>query len=78
MAEKPTNQEIEQARNVLKKAGYAVASLWSIAEVQHKYDVDDKTALNTMNNVLENEAVMEQIWIAIDVIAEMDKLPKKK
>ena len=61
---------IEQAKEVLKKKGYFVDNLWSVADVKHKYICDEDTAQDILYKSLTNDATMEQIWLSIDIFSE--------
>jgi hypothetical protein len=67
-------KEIEAAKAVLKKNGYQVYNLWSIEDVQCKYDCTDEQAHGVLIDALQNDATMTQIWFAIDFHAENDGL----
>ena len=69
---------IEQARNVLKKAGFYVDNLWSVADVQSKFDCDVDDAMEVLNSALTNDATMEQIWFAIKFHGEEENLIRKE
>ena len=62
---------VEQARQVLKEAGYAVANLWHIDDVKSRFECSDKDALALMNEVLENDATIEHINEAIVIVGEI-------
>ena len=53
--------EVEQAKQVLKEAGYYVDNLWSIQDVQANFDVDDGAAYDTLNGVMHNEYTVQTI-----------------
>jgi len=61
-----TSEEIAEARKLLQENGYQVANLWSISDVQSKFNCNDAEALNVLESALVNDATMEQIWFAID------------
>jgi hypothetical protein len=63
------NQEVENARKVLKENGYFVENLWSINDVKGRYNCNDDQAQEVLDKALTNEATMEQIWFAIHDIA---------
>jgi hypothetical protein len=63
------NQEVENARKVLKENGYFVENLWSINDVKFRYNCNDDQAQKVLDKALTNEATMEQIWFAIHDIA---------
>ena len=67
---------IQEARLVLKKAGYFTDNLWNIEDVRNLMDdkdITDDEALDILESALCNELVVENIWFAIDVFAEQKK-----
>ena len=58
---------IDNAKAVLKAAGYLVDNLWHVEDVQAKFDCSTTDAMAVLNRALTNEATMEQIWLAIYV-----------
>jgi len=70
--------EIQKAKEVLRKAGYFVDNLWHIDDVKDRYNCDDDDqAQSIINEALTNGATMEQIWFAIDMVAQDDGLTLK-
>ena len=69
---------IDNAKAVLKAAGYFVDNLWHVEDVQAKFDCSPMEALSVLNRALTNEATMEQIWLAIYVDGDYNGLPFKK
>ena len=68
----------EKAKAVLREAGYFVDNLWHIDDIKLRYNCDDdEQAQDILNTALTNEATMEQIWFAIDMVAEEDGLTLK-
>ena len=66
---------VEQAKQVLKDAGYFVDNLWHINDIKDKYNCDsDEQAQSILYNSLKNESVMEHIWDSIDMVAEIELL----
>lgn len=66
-----TSIEIEKAKWILKQAGYFVDNLWHIDDVKLRYNCeDDEQAQDILNSALTNDATMEQIWFAIDYVAQ--------
>lgn len=61
---------IEQAKQVLKEAGYFVDNLWHVSDVKDGCNCEDDVAQEILEEALTNEATMEQIWMAIDVAIE--------
>ena len=68
---------IEYAKKVLKAYGYFVDNLWNIEDVQDRYECDEDTAQDILDQALTNEGTMERIWIAIDIMAEIENLKLK-
>ena len=65
---------VEEAKKVLREAGYQVDNLWHIDDVKLKFNCDDDEAMGVLIDALENEATMEQIWFAIQFHGENDGL----
>jgi hypothetical protein len=62
---------IEEAKQVLRDAGFFVDNLWHINDVKDRYNCDsDEQAQSILYNSLTNESVMEHIWDSIDMVAE--------
>lgn len=57
--------EIEKAKAILRDAGYFVDNLWTIRDVQDRFECDDNTAQDILNNALTNEYIIEQIFNTI-------------
>ena len=69
---------IANAKLVLKQAGYFVDNLWHIDDVKLRYNCeDDEQAQDVLNSALTNDATMEQIWFAIDMVAQDEELNLK-
>ena len=60
---------VKQARETLAKAGYAVESLWQVADVQSLFDCSEEDALYIMNKSLQNDCTMNNTWEVIDIVA---------
>lgn len=67
-------KEIEKAKQLLKDNGYFVDNLWHVEDVKSKFKCDDETAQSILKDALENDATMEQIWLAIDIAGESEGL----
>jgi len=65
------HKKIEEAKTLLKSNGYQVDNLWSIEDVQAKFDCTDDEAYGLMYEALTNDATMEQVWLAIDIIGDI-------
>lgn len=66
--------EIEKAKQLLKDNGYFVDNLWHVEDVKGRFKCDDETAQSILKDALENDATMEQIWLAIDIAGESEGL----
>ena len=66
--------KIEQARQVLKDAGYYVDNLWTVEDVKGVCKCEDVDAMYILDKALNNEATMEQIWFSIKSQAEFEGL----
>jgi hypothetical protein len=59
--------KIEQAKAILRDAGYFVDNLWHVDDVKSRYEgCEDDTAQEVLDRALTNEGTMEQIWYAIE------------
>jgi hypothetical protein len=67
--------KIEEAKAILKQAGYYTDNLWHVDDVKSRFECDDSQAQKVLNSALTNEATMAQIWEAIHCAAEFDELP---
>ena len=66
METKSMQQEIDNARQLLKSYGYYVENLWHIDDVKSRRECSDDDAYNILDNAMQNEATYEQIWMSID------------
>lgn len=69
-----TNKQISKAKQVLKDAGYYTDNLWTVSDVKIKFDCTDEQAQGVLNKALNNDATIEQIWFAIDMIGGNENL----
>lgn len=55
--------EISKAKEVLRKAGYHVDSLWNVVDVMQRYDCDEDKAYEILTEVLDanTDAVFDSI-----------------
>ncbi len=58
--------KIEQAKKTLRDAGYFTDNLWHVDDVKSRYECDNETAIDILDDALSNDATMEQIWFAIN------------
>ena len=76
----PSLKEIssEDLRQELKLRGYQTDNLWQVDDVMQNYDCESEEAQEVLIKALDNEATMEQVYLAIDIIAdEVFNLKKK-
>ena len=68
-------QAVENAKAVLRENGYFVDNLWHVDDVKLRYQCEDnEMAQDILYSALTNEATMEQVWFAINMIAEDEGL----
>ena len=65
-------KEVEKAKAILKENGYQVDNLWSVDDAKAKFNITDDEAHHLIYKALTNEATMEQVWLAIDIIGEIE------
>jgi hypothetical protein len=69
---------VEQAKQVLRDAGYFVDNLWHVDDIKDRYECDDdEQAQYILDLALTNDATMNQIWFAIDMMAQDEGLTLK-
>ena len=56
----------EQAKQVLREAGYYVDNLWHINDVMDRFECTEQEAQEVLNEVLHNEFFIEQINSMLD------------
>ena len=67
-------EAIKYAKSLLKGNGYYIDNLWHVDDVKGKFNCTNEEAQDVLNGALTNDATMEQIWLAIDVHGENNKL----
>lgn len=67
----------EDLRNELEIRGFQTNNLWHVEDVIYNYDCDDDVAMDILTDALNNDWVIEQVFLVIDQIAQ-DKYNKKK
>ena len=65
-------------KNELKERGYFVDNLWTIEDVQSRFNCTDDEAQEVLEQALTNDATMEQIWLAIQFHGEDNELEDNK
>lgn len=71
-------EQIKNAKEVLRQAGYFVDNLWHTEDVMLRYKCDADTAMEVLDSALTNDATMEQIHFAIRLIAEDMELTEQE
>lgn len=70
---------VNQAKEVLRNAGYFVDNLWHVDDVKSRFECEDnEIAQNILYNALTNEHTMDQIWFALHMVAEDNGLEFKE
>lgn len=67
----------EDLRNELEIRGFQTNNLWHVEDVIYNYDCDDDVAMDILTDALNNDWVIEQVFLVIDQIAQ-DKYNIKK
>lgn len=62
------------ARELLRKKGYFVDNLWCVDDVTQNWSCSKEVAMDVLKKALMNEATMEQVFFAIDDVAESMEL----
>ncbi len=69
---KPTQEQIEFAKNLLRQAGYYVDNMWTIHDVLGMYETSNETAMDLLDGAMRNESVIEHIFDALRHEAESE------
>ena len=69
--------DIENAKQVLKSAGYYVDNLWQTCDVTMNHECTEEEAQEVLNGALTNDATYQQIWEAISYKAESMNLKRR-
>lgn len=56
---------------------YQTENLWQVQDVQDNYNCTEEEAMEVLEEALQNDATMDQIWFAIHFHAEEMGLEKK-
>ena len=68
---------VQQAKQVLRDAGYFVDNLWTIQDVQDRFECNDETAQGILYDALTNEYIVEKIFEQINDYAKCENLTEK-
>lgn len=67
----------EQAKQVLREAGYYVDNLWHVNDVMDRFDCDQEDAQEILHDSLTNELIVEKIFLEIKDFSETRGLQEK-
>jgi uncharacterized protein (DUF433 family) len=70
-------KSVEEAKAYLTEQGFYTGNLWSVQDVKDNYECDDDEAQDILDEALQNDVTMEQIWNAIDYQAQKEGLIRK-
>jgi len=68
----------EDLRSELELRGFQTDNLWHTIDVTENYECDSDVAMDILADALNNEWIIEQIFVAIDQIAQDDYELKRK
>lgn len=68
--------KIQEAKDFLRSKGYQMYNLWHIDDVKSKFKCTDEEAMGVLEDALQNDATIEQIWFSIDFHGENDELER--
>lgn len=67
----------KQLKDELTRRGYYTGNLWSISDVQGRYEATDDEAQDVLDNALQGSWIIEQIFDCIDDCAKENELKEK-
>lgn len=68
----------EDLRNELELRGFQTDNLWQTIDVTDNYECDSDVAMDILTDALNNEWVIEQVFLVIDQIAQDEYNIKRK
>jgi hypothetical protein len=68
--------KINEAKELLKSAGYYTDNLWSVEDVMNNFSCTEEQAQKVLDKALSLESVMDEIWFAIGFISADMNLQK--
>ncbi len=71
-----SGDDVKEAKEILEKKGYYTENLRCVDDVKYKFKCTDEQAQEVLSGALQNDATMEQIWLAIDFHGENDGLER--
>lgn len=72
------HNEIEKAKEILKKHGYYIHTLYHIDDVTSMYDCTDSEAMEIIELAIDNDGTANQIWENMRYFAEDMGLKEKE
>ena len=60
-----SEKEISNAKDILESAGYFVENLWHVDDVKLRFECDDDTAQEILEDCVANDWIIEQINVTI-------------
>jgi hypothetical protein len=57
--------KIEEAKAILKQAGFFTDNLWHVDDVKSRFECEDDDAQEVLDRALTHDLIMERIWEAI-------------
>ncbi len=80
-----TANQIENLKDLLKggyetddfptlREDYQTENLWSIVDVTGNYDCNDEDAMIVLEEAMQNNATIDQIWESIEVAADYNNI----
>jgi hypothetical protein len=70
--------KIEEAKAILRDAGYFVDNLWMTIDVTDRYECDAETAQEILDSALTHPYIVERIFEVINERAEELELKEKE
>ena len=64
--------KIQEAKQILRDAGYFIDNLWHISDVQQDFNCSDEEAQEVLMEALTNSWIVDQIWQSIREAASSD------
>jgi len=69
---------IAGAKIFLEEQGYYTTGLWHVGDVKSMFNCDNDEAQYVLDQAINNEATMEQIWFNIEKFGEIEELKRKE
>tara|TARA_R110002074_G_scaffold87945_4_gene194072 strand:- start:3897 stop:4172 length:276 start_codon:yes stop_codon:yes gene_type:complete len=77
LIKKMSKANVLKCKELLTLEGYPTDSLWNIQDVKESYDVTDQVAMQILEQVLNSEYVISEIFLMIDNEAGRMNLTKR-